>query len=369
MLISIEEAHEAKFLKELEEKFEFGSVDRACNLEVPFIYCGTCFRQNKKDYSIEIDMAHYVGQLSPIHITSTKSDEPTEAERKGFRSLLGGLAWATTIARPDEAHTTSSLASQMASPTVAGCRELNTTLERMKQYPLLLRYRKMNFSRIAAYVDAAFSLVAKSNYGHVGVFVGEATDSHAEGAIWYWFSKRLPRVASSSYHAEVQGAVLASEELEVKSFLAAEAFQAYRIPHLLTDSLSLIKWVLGECQTNVKGLFLQVQDLKERCLSGSYKVRHVDGTQNCADVLTKSKPDASARRALIKAMGENVLTGFWMHKDRSAGGTIDEPDQLGTVSMKALFIECLQFVERDCRHQATSLLAHLLPGVGSSRQD
>jgi hypothetical protein len=167
----------------------------------------------------------------------------------------------------------------------------------------------------------------------------------------------------------LQGAVLASEELEYKSFLAAEAFQMYRVPHLLTDSLSLIKWILGECTTSIKGLFMQVMDLKERCLSGSYKVRHVDGTQNCADVLTKSKPDASARRALIKAMGENVLTGFWMHRDRSAGGNIEEPDQLGNVSMKALLVEALQFAEKDCRMQASSLIAQLRSGVDRFLRD
>ena len=281
-----------------------------------------------------MSLQEYVNKIKPISMEKSRktmvNDYCNEKEHRQLRALVGAMSWPVMQCLPQAAATISLLQANVNRPMIKDILEMNKCLrfmkETVKNYVLTLRsHGPLSQVRIGLYCDAAWSVRPDGNsQGGMLIFLASHEEMESNQpfplTIFYWSSKKLPRMCRSSLSAEAQAATIAVDELEWAKVFFATAINPYVA--IQEDSAMLM---LGESPaiTNAKGLFdstisvipglklserrtaIEICILRERMAAAGCKMKWVNSKQQLADGLTK--PSAKDDLAYILSRGIHAL--------------------------------------------------------------
>ena len=292
---------------QLREAFPFGSWKSAKAETISF--CG-CDLTQLPDYSVEMSQEKYADTISEINLSKErklKKESPlTDAEKRQFRVIPGGLAWRSTQTAPWLCASTSYLQGCFQTATVDDAMELNKLVRAQRQYsdtplhfsshiknPVLVTFHDASWSnrRDLSSQGGLITVLASSDVlkGKISCFSPVA-----------WQSKRLPRICRSSTAAEIQMASTAIDSHEFLKQLMLDLFNEKTIPlHSLDKSLQAIPSIIVTDSKNMydsvmriessglqleeRRLAVEILSYRDRLHSAGIDCKWVDSDQQMAD--------------------------------------------------------------------------------------
>ncbi len=154
-----------KFEQSLEK--EFGSVkEQSWN----FRHCGIEYIQSKDLSRLQHSQYEFINAMKYYPLGNERGKQVASSlnaqEATGFRSVLGGLQWASHT-RADHVAECSRLQGKRANPTVQDMKDANALLRRCKdtakEAALVFRAQPKGPKRVLVFTDASLNSVSKTN--------------------------------------------------------------------------------------------------------------------------------------------------------------------------------------------------------------
>lgn len=301
-----------QYIDRLRGAFPFGSWKNA--QQEPLTFCG-CELVQRQDFSIELNQEKYADSINEINMTRERKqckDSPlTEAEKKQFRVVLGGLAWRSTQTAPWLCASTSFLQGCFQTATVGDALDLNKLVRAQQHYsntplhfssniknPMLLTFHDASWSnrRDLSSQGGMITVITSQD-----ILSGQACDFTPVS----WQSKRLPRVCRSSTAAEIQMASTAVDAHEFLKQLFLDLFNEKSLSlNILDECLQQMKSVIVTDSKNMydsvmkiessglqleeRRLAVEVLSYRDRLQAAGIDCRWVDSDQQLADTLSKA---------------------------------------------------------------------------------
>jgi hypothetical protein len=251
------------------------------------------------------------------------------SESTNFRALCGSLAWAALNTRPDKAFDVSWLASRGEEATPVDVKFGNSIMRSVKQSPLRFTFSKISENvedwRLVTFHDAGWA-TRQSLHSQAGAAIFVADKQVLDGKrgkamMVEWVSSKIPRVARSSFEAEINSAQMALDTQEyVEGMLYMLLYnlspsqwqqQKDRLPSALVgDNKGLYSTVMSANPISTKGekrLTLEKMILKDHMLEKNVKYCWTNAGHQLADGFTKLSSAGARSDLLISAIEEGQI--------------------------------------------------------------
>jgi transposase InsO family protein len=234
--------------------------------------------ENSRVYSVPMDPG--------LKLTAKAVDEQ-EVNSTAYRSIVGGLLYASTLTRPDIAYATNVVSRFMSEPGISHMKAAKRIVQYLATHKSLdLHYRRTSSTlEITAYSDADFAgdlSTRKSTSGFVIFINGQPVS---------WKSAKQTSVSTSTVEAEYIAAALAAKEALWIRNLVEEILADEHLPQILlhvdntgAKSLAEAKMITPLTKHIDVGYHL-IRDLVEH---GHLKIVACDTKLNIADIFTKA---------------------------------------------------------------------------------
>ena len=212
-------------------------------------------------------------------------------QRTTYMSVVGGLNWLSVMTFPEITYAVSQLSRFLTNP---GPEHIKAS-QRVLAYLHSARDRVLLFTPDTArgfevYVDSSWA-TGFSCSGAMYFF---------HGCLFHWFSKMQHSVSLSSAEAEYFGAMMCVRDaLFIRDILVDLCIDLDGPTPIHSDSRSAIDMSFDPVSfKNTKHILRAANFLRDLVLKGAVVLRHVKGTRNLADLLTK----AVARAVFIELL-------------------------------------------------------------------
>jgi hypothetical protein len=223
-------------------------------------------------------------------------DDATEdmTNQRLYRQLIGSLNWISTLLRPDISAIAHHLSSFSHNPTE---RHMTAAIQVFKYLKgtmnVGLKVIKNTSLSLIAYSDASLRRVGheKATLASIILFCGTPI---------CWFTRKMTTIATSVFHAELQAALDASQEIMfIRNLLSEISLSPGPPTPLYVDNTTTIDYATREGMSD-KGRLLDHKFLRVRELvsEGHIRLIYVSSVENMADAL--SKPLNRPRLVLLR---------------------------------------------------------------------
>lgn len=247
--------------------------------------------------TLDISQSHYVRDtidhfgmneckvVSTLEVVREKltESEPLPTENQ-FRELLGRLLYIATCTRPDISHAVN-VASRTGNPTQAHWVALKRILRYLKgTVDLGIRFRWEKYPKLVGFSDADYAndeITRKSTTGYC-IFYG--------GGPVNWRCQRQPIITLSTTEAEyVAGCELVKEIMPLRQQLIELKQMTTDEPtEVFIDNQSTVRIASNESgQVRIKHMDIRAKWLTEQVNNKRIIAKHISGTEQAADILTK----------------------------------------------------------------------------------
>lgn len=260
-------------------------------------YLGLNISRNFRDKTIDIDQHQYIEKILNRFNMQDCSPVPTPEQVGGnfenssllptqnnFKELVGSLLYLATISRPDISHAVS-IASRTSQPTEAHWQALKRILRYLKGTShLKIRYDGNKGGDLVGFSDSDYANdleTRRSTTGYVILFNGSPVA---------WRCQRQPIITLSTTEAEyVAGCDLVRELLPIREQLTELHQINQQTPtDVFIDNLSTVRISNNEeGQKRTKHIDIREKWLTEQSMKKRIAVKHIPGTEQIADILTK----------------------------------------------------------------------------------
>jgi len=288
----------AKFAESMSKEFEMsmmGELTFFLGLQIKQTQEGTFVHQGKYTMDVlkKFDMADAKPISTPIPTSAAlDADEDGESvDQKEYRSMIGSLLYLTAT-RPDIHFAVCLCARFQASPRTSHRQAVKRIMRYLRFTPEFgLWYSASSTLSLCGYSDADFAgcrLDRKSTSGTCQ-FLGSSLVS--------WSSRKQSNVAQSTTEAEyVAAASCCSQLLWMIATLRDFGLLFSHVP-LLCDSTSAISVAKNPVlHSKTKHIDVRYHFLRDHVEKGDIELKHVDTSQQLADILTKPLDQATFAR-------------------------------------------------------------------------
>ena len=288
----------AKFAESMSKEFEMsmmGELTFFLGLQIKQTQEGTFVHQGKYTMDVlkKFDMADAKPISTPIPTSAAlDADEDGESvDQKEYRSMIGSLLYLTAT-RPDIHFAVCLCARFQASPRTSHRQAVKRIMRYLRFTPEFgLWYSASSTLSLCGYSDADFAgcrLDRKSTSGTCQ-FLGSSLVS--------WSSRKQSNVAQSTTEAEyVAAASCCSQLLWMIATLRDFGLSFSHVP-LLCDSTSAISVAKNPVlHSKTKHIDVRYHFLRDHVEKGDIELKHVDTSQQLADILTKPLDQATFAR-------------------------------------------------------------------------
>ncbi len=221
----------------------------------------------------------------------TKKEGPSppcdEQEAALYRSIIGSVMYLVVTNQPAIAHATYTLACFLKAPTKFHLKVAYGLLRHIK----LIRERTLKIDctkfEITSQTDSNWASCPTTRRSTAGYAFFTNIES---GGAFSWRSKRMKAIALSSAEAEYMGAGMAAQEAAHMSHLIREIYPQHKKEiTIFSDNQACI--LMSENETGTqrsKHVDIKYHYLKQLVRQRIVRLKHVAGTENSSDCLTKS---------------------------------------------------------------------------------
>eukprot|EP00971_Amphidinium_carterae_P304266 6046514-Amphidinium_carterae.2 len=310
-----------------------------------FEHCGLAHEQ-QQDGSVTVHQNHYLDSIGdvPMELLKWARKNPCKLLDTGayqrFRTLLGQISWLVQ-SRPEAAVTTSFLQSVANKPSGEHLVQLSLLLKWLRRHKVVTAFPAMRGPfRLLLFSDAAFKpeeiQQPHARRGELLLLTSDGVNGHGTQAchILDYSSRKIPRVARSTYSAELQALTAGSDNAMATSMAYEQLVgdsthlddSAYSelawtgelsVPcDVITDSWSLFQSLTPE-NTKLpddKSLVLVLSALREHFATG--RIRNVGWCrtqQMLADALSKTTV-SKEELSLLSSTGTYRLSSAIWHR-------------------------------------------------------
>lgn len=310
LILSKSKSDADQIVAQLEAKFEIKDLGR------PSIFLGMNLHFSEQG-QIHLSLTRYITQLAkdfsvtecnPVKTPmvmgqnlSVKDKATTDEERRKvatYRKLVGSLNWAASTCRPDVAFAVSQLARFVSEPGVKhmkAARRVLMYLWTTRRHGLIFQQPDNGASQpltngmfVDAFSDADHANDVDTRKSVSGVLV------RVNGTAVCWASKRQSLTALSTAEAELYAAMETTKWVLFIQNLFRDFQVNLPTTTLFTDSSVLIDMLANRNVTiRTRHLDTRRHRVLDHCESGDIRLQHLAGSENTADMLTKSLPRES----------------------------------------------------------------------------
>ena len=217
---------------------------------------------------------------SDVPVPGSAEHDALATQRSMYMSIVGGLNWLSVMTFPDIAYATSQLSRFMTNPGP----------EHIKAAMRVLAYLHSNRERTLEFrpsTTLGFEVYVDSNWSSGFSCSGALFFLH--GCLFAWFSKMQHSVSLSTAEAEYFGAMLAARDLLfIRDLLVDFGFVLDGPTPMYSDSKSAIDMSFDPVAfKNTKHIMRAAAFLRDIVAKASAILRHKQGIDNMADLLTK----------------------------------------------------------------------------------
>ena len=271
-------------------------------VDTAFKYIGIEMNQGWREITIRQDA--YISSINEINIDFSlglDKDRPVcVEEKKHFRSVVGQLAWSSSITRPDISFLVCELSTCQSSPKLSDLMKANKAIQALKTDRLVIRFGpiELKAARLVFFSDASHAnLLDGGSQGGYIIFLCDASNNCCPLA---WTSKRIKRVAKSTLSAETQSAIEAVETAQMLQQFLQEILPGVSLDvELYVDCKSLYDAINTTNLLSDKRLRIDIALLREMVERSELKVKWIQTKAQVADILTKCGP---SRINLVKIL-------------------------------------------------------------------
>ena len=296
------ERFNAKVMKPLKQKFQFGSEEKD-----DFRYIGMHIKQYG-DY-IEIDQDHYFASIDIPPAKSGKEDDVMcEDDQTEFRSILGRIGWLGNHSRPDLVFDHITLSTKLGKATHGDYAYARKTLKKMISNSTNMKFRKLGDPRswvMDVYADAGYKCLPDEVSSCGGQVVLMRNMKSNAACVLSWRGRKLKRIVTSPSAAETLAQNDGISEMIFVKSLLGEIFGTAMVStmpvHLYTDSKNVQKSVNSTAMVDDPRLRTEVAALKESIEKGEVnELKRVDSKTMIANCLTKRGASAEGLLKVIR---------------------------------------------------------------------
>ena len=295
-----------KIIKQIKQRFPVGEESSG-----EFVYTELHVKtliENGEYLGIEVQQHDYVEGITRHAEKDEDVGQPprrcSPEEHTKYRGMVGQLAWATGMTRPDKAFETNMLAAKSNSPTTHDLVKADKVVQKIQRVHVTLKYPKLKPPlQWITYSDAAW---ANLDQGHTAggyiLCLAELTGKDSDATRFApvtWRCKRVRRVARSTFAAETLVAVDAMDESVALNQLLTW-LTGWTVPvNLRVDCKSLHDHIYKSKGCTEKRLVVELESIKQAIRNEDInRVDWVETTQQLADALTKKMTPIHLLRVL-----------------------------------------------------------------------
>lgn len=238
-----------------------------------------------KVYNTPLPPNFYFGDIDKSNKLFT-SEKALRTAQTQYRSYIGSLLYSALMTRPDLTYAVNYLARFSDYPHP----DLMAMVKRVMCYAYSTSHYKLLYNRrttpepVECYTDSDYAQDVITRKSMNGFMI------YSNGHLVHWKSKYTPLVCTSSDQAEQQAIYMATNELDwfrpLLIFIGSISKDAKIL--LRVDNQSAIQAMVSDnFGAASKAYAVRTAKLKERYKTGNYKVEHISGELQLADILTK----------------------------------------------------------------------------------
>mmetsp|Transcript_19493 Transcript_19493/g.29093 ORF Transcript_19493/g.29093 Transcript_19493/m.29093 type:complete len:812 (+) Transcript_19493:654-3089(+) len=302
-----------KLISGLNDEFmlrDEGEVHQFLNLDIKRAN-SNCFVMSQEHHVMSIlrkyGMENCNKSRVPMSVAFDGNDHKgsSPVDQKLYGSVVGALMYLMVCTRPDVSYAVSVLSRYLAKP-------YEVHLNAAKKVLRYLKGTKDKCLRLTGYSDNSKKCVltgyADASHGDCRA-TRRSTGGHywqLSGSTYMWSCKRQGFVSASTYEAETGEIFLAMRNAVWSYQILHELSVKCERPILIySDNLGAVTSMSTEkISHRNKTTAIHYHGIKERIVTGEYKIVHVAGAENPADVLTKALDSAKYERFCRKIMGQ-----------------------------------------------------------------
>ena len=277
-------------------------ISKEC--EGSFRYIGINIQQGP--CKISVDQKVYIKSIKPILIRDAKDKDMVldKSGKRNYRGLIGQIAWASGMSRPDISFGSCQLSVCQSNPKVSDVILANKTLNDLQRDDVHINFVPLDVSslKLMVFADASFANLADggSQGGHI-VFLSDKVHNSVPIS---WNSKKIRRVVRSTLSAETLATVDALDSAYLISNILKEVLP-YSVPiTLFTDNKSMFDSIRTTNYVLDKRLRVEIASLREMYERNEVDFRWIETDKQLADLLTKK---GGAKFKLLSALRESKL--------------------------------------------------------------
>ena len=297
---------------EMKKKFKYGT-----NESLPSTYLGIHMTREGKD--IVLDQDHYISDVEIPNSTTVarmkKNETLPEKEQSLFRSLASKLNMLSLTSRPDYSYRAKELTTKYGHATKS---DFTQAVKLLKQAKLeSTRYVIPDIGKEEDWILLGVTDASNKSSGSlfpVGGFVILLVNKITNAAsILFWSSKKIDRIAASSFHAETLSMSSLIKNMYFVRRLGCEIIGSSfeKVPGLiLIDNQDLFSCVHNLKSCEDKRLLMEIIAIRQAIYLDKTvsEVRYVESSQMIADCLTKSSKAGEDLLAVIR-QGSYIIPG------------------------------------------------------------
>jgi hypothetical protein len=243
----------------------------------------------------------------------TMSSEARDELRLKYQSLIGSLNWLSTTTCPDLSMVVSLLAQHQSNPSPGHYEAaLHVTQYLVNTKTLGIFFSSSNSSKFQPFLhfplEQSLLLMSDANWGpqdasmsgfnqDLPLFVSRSMSAfyiNLFGPL-HWMSKRQKVTAASSAEAEIY----ATDEcvkflldlVQILEFLDLKSLFMPDINTIYNDNKACVQWSKNTTSKGLRHIQMRENRVRENIASKFFKICHVDGKHNLADIFTKEMKD------------------------------------------------------------------------------
>ena len=254
-----------------------------------FRYLGIDLQQNQE--VLKLDQNAYVETIEPIQVYKfdDKNGEVNINLKKNYKALVGQIAWASGMSRPDSSFNSCVLGNSQSDPTFRNLSEANKALRELKSNKFSIKFPPLDLPsvKISVFCDASYAnLYNGSSQGGFIVFLSDKTSLCAPIS---WASRKLRRVVKSTLAAETLAATEAVDSAFMISKILCEILDEKSNREIVvhTDNKSLYDTVRTSNVAADKRLRVDIAYLRETVEKDNVSFKWIESSSQIADALTK----------------------------------------------------------------------------------
>jgi Reverse transcriptase (RNA-dependent DNA polymerase) len=284
----------ARFLGELVQEFKVTVEDATyfLSIQIRKMEDGSVFI-NQQSYAEKVlarfNMADANGVSTPIQkglMTEGVESHPID-ERTPYRQAIGSLMYLAVATRPDMAFAVSYLSQFLDKAESIHWAMVQCTLKYLKATKGHGLEYKVNYKpgELECYSDADYASDVETRKSVSGILCMYS------GAAISWASRRQQSVSLSTTESEFHAASEAAKEIVWLTRMFSEVSPLVSIPTLQVDNISAVRLAKNsEFHNRTKHIAVRLYYIREQVNEGNMAIKHIPGTDQAADILTKVLP-------------------------------------------------------------------------------